>query len=72
MQIFAKIKIKAKENSIKEITPGHYEIRVSIPPEKGKANQKAITLLANHLGIAPGRISILAGATSRNKVFSVE
>jgi uncharacterized protein YggU (UPF0235/DUF167 family) len=46
-------------------------VKVRAPAEKGAANQAAAQLLARALGIAPGRITLLRGATARQKVFAV-
>ena len=47
-------------------------VYVTAPPDKGKANEAMIRLLAKHLGIAPSRLQILRGETSRNKLVKVE
>lgn len=41
------------------------------PPEKGKANQELIKLLAKLLHIGQENISIVSGLTSRNKRMSI-
>lgn len=46
-------------------------IRVTAPPEKGKANQAIATLLAKTLGIPKSTIQLVHGATSRNKLFKI-
>ena len=42
-----------------------------VPPADGKANAAAIKLLAGYIGIAPSRITLLRGQSSRNKQFLV-
>jgi hypothetical protein len=42
-------------------------VRVTAVPEKGKANQALEKLLAKALGVAGGRVSVVSGATARNK-----
>ena len=41
--------------------------KVTAVPEKGKANAALEKLLAKALGVAAGRVSVIGGATSRNK-----
>ena len=42
-------------------------VRVSAPPEKGKANKEVIRFIAKSLGIPKANIVLLAGETSRRK-----
>ena len=44
-------------------------ILVTSVPEKGKATKAAVKLLARALGVAPGRLELVRGATARDKVF---
>lgn len=47
-------------------------IYVTAPPDQGKANEAMIRLLARHLDVAPSRLHIMRGQTSRNKLIKVE
>ena len=38
---------------------------------EGRANLAAVKLLAKHYGVAPSRVKLVCGATSRNKVFEI-
>ena len=42
-------------------------VRVSAPPEKGKANKELIRFIAKSLGIPKANIVLLSGETSRKK-----
>lgn len=72
MKISVKVKPNARENSIKLLETGIYEVKVTVPPEKGKANTKVIELLSNEMKIAKSRITLLKGITSTKKVFQIE
>lgn len=50
---------------------GHFKCYLKSPPEKGKANQELIKLLAKLLGIRQEDVSIVSGLTSRNKRVSI-
>jgi len=46
-------------------------VRVTAPPERGKANREVVKLLARELGIAPSAIEIVRGAGSRRKTLRI-
>ncbi len=72
MKITVKVKPNSRENSLKKLDNGNYEVKVSVPPEKGKANQRVIELLSKELKIAKSRITLIKGDTSKEKLFEVE
>ncbi len=47
-------------------------LRVAAPPQRGKANEAVLRLLAAALGIERRRLRIVRGETSRQKVVSVD
>lgn len=47
------------------------KIRVTAAPEKGKANDAVVTLLAETLGIPRQGVSIYSGSSSPRKVFII-
>ena len=47
-------------------------VYVTAPPDKNKANEAMLRLLAKHLDVPPSRLTILHGQTNRNKVVRVE
>ncbi len=47
------------------------KIRVSAPPEDGKANEAVIALLAAYLGIAKSSIALISGDTHRHKCLRI-
>ncbi|WP_324697515.1 DUF167 domain-containing protein [Novosphingobium aerophilum] len=55
-----------------EIVDGRVLVKVRAKPEDGKANEAVRTLLAAALDLAPSRLELLRGATSREKQFHVE
>lgn len=46
-------------------------VHVTAPPDKNKANEALIELLAAHYNIAPSRLTLIRGHTARNKVVSL-
>ena len=55
-----------------EIVDGRVLVKVRAAPENGKATEAVIGLLAQALDIAPSRIRLLRGATSREKLFAID
>lgn len=51
---------------------GCIHVRVTAPPEDGKANAAVRKLLARALGVAPSRLTLTGGATARDKTFRVD
>ena len=47
-------------------------LKVRARPEKGRANEAVIRLLASHLGLPRASLSIVRGATSRDKLVKVD
>ncbi len=47
-------------------------VRVSAPPESGKANKAMIKMLAKRLGVAQSAITLVAGETQRLKRLRIE
>ena len=48
------------------------KVRVSAPPERGKANAAVIKLLAAELHLEKKALSIASGSTSQNKVVEIQ
>lgn len=71
MRITVVAKPGSKKPSVQEFEPNRYEIAVVERPEKGKANDAVRRALANHLHVAPSRLSLVMGATARVKVFEI-
>jgi uncharacterized protein (TIGR00251 family) len=51
---------------------GILKLRIAAPPVDGKANEECRRFLADVLGVARGRIEIISGAASRNKVVRIK
>ena len=48
-----------------------WKIRVSAPPERGRANDAVVTLLSETMGIARPNVRVVGGMTSRDKVVEL-
>ncbi len=49
-----------------------YTVRVKEPPERGKANDAIIKLLAGYFNLPRSHIRLVSGATSKRKIFEIE
>ena len=70
-----KIQVKVKPNSKSEEVSqegDNFIVKVKEPPEKGRANQAVVRLLAKHFGVPQSQLKILSGFKGRSKVISVE
>jgi len=49
-----------------------WRARVAAPPERGRANEALVDLLAGALAVPRSSVRIVGGATARSKVVEVE
>lgn len=49
-----------------------WKLRIAAPPDRGKANDAVVHLLAEVLSIRAHRVVIVAGHASRNKVVQID
>lgn len=70
MKITVIIKPGAKNDAV-ELIDGIYNVRTKAPAVEGKANQAAVTLIANYLKVPKTRVQIVRGATSCHKVIEI-
>ena len=71
-RIAVRVQPGAKRDEIAGQRRGALLVRVTAPPMEGKANDAMRKLLAKRLGIAPGRVSIVRGASARDKVVEID
>lgn len=71
----ALIEVRVTPNAAREqvtLDGSRFVIRVTVVPEDGKANKAVTRLLAKALGVPPSRLTLLRGATGRDKTFRVD
>jgi uncharacterized protein YggU (UPF0235/DUF167 family) len=71
MKIFVKVKPRAKNDSLIRIDENIFLASVKAIPEKGKANEAVINLLAQYFKISKNNIKIISGLSSKNKIIEV-
>lgn len=67
LKFSVKVVTGAKFNSVEEQKGGSFIVRTTAKPIAGAANESVLKLLAAHLGVAPSRLTVSSGATSRYK-----
>ncbi|PIP67625.1 MAG: hypothetical protein CO035_02285 [Candidatus Omnitrophica bacterium CG_4_9_14_0_2_um_filter_42_8] len=71
MRIELKVIARAKKEIVEKISENNYRIKVSSPPEKGKANKRMIELLALEFGVKKQDIKIISGEASNRKILEI-
>lgn len=62
---------RAGKNEVIPISDAEYKVKVTAVPEKGKANEKVIELLADYFNVPKSLVSIVGGKTARMKIIDV-
>jgi uncharacterized protein len=71
-KLAVRVQARARRDEIAGERVGSLLVRVTAPPVEGKANAAVCRLLAERLGLAPGRISVVRGASSRDKLIEID
>ncbi|WP_457601619.1 DUF167 domain-containing protein [Hydrogenivirga sp.] len=72
MIVNVRVKPGSRKEKVVEVSEDRLEVRVSAPPEKGKANERLIELLAKHFKVPKSKVKIVRGKTSREKLVEIE
>ena len=70
-KISVRVHPSAARNEVLGFTGGVWQVRVSAPPVKGKANKELISFLSRLLGVSKSRIGIIRGHTTKDKVIAI-
>ena len=63
---------RARQNAIVGEHAGRLKVAVTQAPEKGKANDSILKVIALGLGLRRSRLSLIAGPSSQNKKVLVQ
>jgi uncharacterized protein (TIGR00251 family) len=72
VQIEVRLQPRARRNELVELRGGVIIARVCAPPVDGEANRALCRLIARRAGVAPSRVSVVAGLQARTKRLKVE
>jgi len=67
-----RVRAGARRDQIVGALGGALKVSVSAPPERGRANQAVLELLAKAAGIPPARLRLIAGAAYPDKSVLIE
>ncbi len=72
----ARLQVKVVPGASRNRVAGRYgegvKVQVTAPPEKGKANEAVLDVLAEWLGVRPAQIRVESGQTQPRKVILVD
>ncbi|MBU6389452.1 DUF167 domain-containing protein [Patescibacteria group bacterium] len=71
MQLTVHVKPNAPVNRVIPVDDATYRVFTTATPERGKANQAVIKLLADFFDVAPSRICIKFGRSSKEKIVVI-
>jgi len=71
MIIEVKVSTKAKKTELIPLSKGKFKAKLTVIPEKGKANKQLITLVSKYFNVPKSQISIKMGKTSTTKLIEL-
>ncbi len=71
MRIYVKVAPRAGKNEVIKISDAEYRVKVTAPPEKGRANKKVVELLADYFGVPKSAVKIVGGKTTKTKIIDI-
>ena len=69
--ITVRVQPRASRNRVDGHRDGALRVSVTAPPHGGRANAALLELLADALGVAKSRLTIIRGHSSRDKIVAV-
>jgi uncharacterized protein (TIGR00251 family) len=74
MSMLLRVKViprSAASEVIGKLADGTLKVKIAAPPERGKANEALIALLASHFRVPKSAIAIVSGHTSALKLIKI-
>ena len=70
--ITVKVQPRSPKPGVEKTGESEYKVRVGAAPDKGKANEELIELLAAFFDVPKSSLRVLRGTTSRVKLISID
>lgn len=71
MKVLVKVKTGARKNFVERAGEGQFIVFTKKQPEKGRANQAVLRLLAKHFKKPPEALKIAKGLKSKQKIIEI-
>ena len=72
MELQIRVRPRAGRNTVEVGDGGQVTVRVTAVPERGRANEAVVALLAKKLGIPKSSVTLVRGLASRHKVVRLD
>jgi uncharacterized protein (TIGR00251 family) len=72
MELDVRVIPRAARDELAGVRAGRLLVRVTAPPLDGRANAAVCTLLAKAAGVPKGAVSVVRGASSRDKRVRID
>lgn len=72
MQLKIRVQPRAGRNAVEVSDDGAVRIRVTASPDRGKANEAALELLAKRLQVPKSAVRIASGHRARDKTLEID
>ncbi len=72
VRLSVRVQPRASRSEVVGEHDGALKVRLAAPPVEGAANRELMRFLGKLLGVAPSRVSVVAGATGKSKVVEIE
>ena len=74
-ELTARLRLRVAPGARRSAVAGRHgqawKVRVAAPPERGRANEEALELVARTLDVPRAAVQLVSGASSRDKVVDV-
>lgn len=71
MRLFVFVRPGARQTRVERVDAITLRVAVTAPAREGRANAAVVKAVAEYLKVAPSRVRILRGLTSRRKILEI-
>jgi uncharacterized protein (TIGR00251 family) len=71
-RLAVRVQPRARRDEIVGERAGAVLVRVTAPPVEGRANAALCRVIATRLGLAPGKVTVVRGASARDKLVEID